>query len=113
MPSCNTYHLTWVSLTLDEAYLLTTAPLDIDSGIAPLGPPVPTQPPLLGSGVAPLSHCPWPRVWGSSSQPFLRHHSLALLATAPDLGRGVTPLGHSCAITAWHSQSLPLTLDVG
>ena len=53
MPSCNTYHLTWVSLTLDEAYLLTTAPLDIESGIAPLGPPVPVQPPLLGRGVSP------------------------------------------------------------
>ena len=26
MPSCNTYHLTWVSLTLDVGYLFTTAP---------------------------------------------------------------------------------------
>ena len=26
MPSCNTYHLTWVSLTLDVGYLLTAAP---------------------------------------------------------------------------------------
>ena len=25
MPSCNTYHLTWVSLTLDVGYLFTTA----------------------------------------------------------------------------------------
>ena len=25
MLSCNTYHLTWVSLTLDEGYLLTAA----------------------------------------------------------------------------------------
>ena len=25
MPSCNTYHLTWISLTLDEGYLLTAA----------------------------------------------------------------------------------------
>ena len=24
MPSCNAYHLTWVSLTLDEGYLLTS-----------------------------------------------------------------------------------------
>ena len=26
MPSCNTYHLTWVSLTLDVGYLFTAAP---------------------------------------------------------------------------------------
>ena len=26
MPSCNTYHLTWVSLTLGEGYLFTAAP---------------------------------------------------------------------------------------
>ena len=26
LPSCNTYHLTWVFLTLDEGYLLTAAP---------------------------------------------------------------------------------------
>ena len=35
-------------LTLDEGYLLTTAPPDLERGIAPLGPPVPAQPPLLG-----------------------------------------------------------------
>ena len=50
MPSCNTYHLTWASLTLDEGYLLTAAPPDLEHGVAPLGPPVPTQPPLLGHG---------------------------------------------------------------
>ena len=37
-------------LTLDEGYLLTTTLSDLESGIAPLGPPVPTQPPLLGLG---------------------------------------------------------------
>ena len=26
---------------------------DLERGVAPLGPPVPTQPPLLGCGVAP------------------------------------------------------------
>ena len=77
MPSCNTYHLTWVSLTLDvgvslhgcsskaqpllltldEQYLLTTAPLDLECGVAPLGPPVPMHPLLLGHGVAPLRYC--------------------------------------------------------
>ena len=42
-------------LTLDEGYLLTAAPPDLERGVAPLGPPVPVQPPLLGCGVAPLS----------------------------------------------------------
>ena len=41
-------------LTLDEGYLLTTALPDLEHGVAPLGPPAPTQPPLLGCGVAPL-----------------------------------------------------------
>ena len=53
MPSCNTYRLTWVSLildvgissqlllTLDEGYLLSTSPPDLERGIAPLGPPEP------------------------------------------------------------------------
>ena len=70
----NTYRLTWVSLTLnvgvslhgcsskaqsllltlDEGYLLTAAPPDLERGVAPLGPPRPTQPLLLGRGVAPL-----------------------------------------------------------
>ena len=53
MPSCNTYRLTWVSLTLDEGYLLTATPPDLERGVAPLGPPVPTQPPLLGRWIAP------------------------------------------------------------
>ena len=41
-------------LTLDEGYLLTIAPSDLERGVAPLGPPAPVQPPLLGRGVAPL-----------------------------------------------------------
>ena len=60
MPSCNTYRLTWVSylghgvslhgcsskaqlllLTLDEGYLLTATPPDLERGVAPLGPPAP------------------------------------------------------------------------
>ena len=55
MPSCNTYHLTWVSLTLDEGYLLTAAPPDLECGVAPFGPPAPAQQLLLGGGVAPRS----------------------------------------------------------
>ena len=55
-------------LTLDEVYLLTTAFPDLQRGMAPLGPPVPMEPPLLGRGVAPL-------------------------AAAPDLGCEITPFG--------------------
>ena len=40
-------------LTLDEGYLLTAAPPDLEPGVAPLGPPAPMQPLLLGCGVAP------------------------------------------------------------
>ena len=56
-------------LTLDEVYLLTATPSDLERGIAPLGPPAPEQPPLLGGGIAPPSCHPWPRVWAMSSQP--------------------------------------------
>ena len=43
-------------LTLDKRYLLTAALPDVQHGIAPLGPPEPAQPPLLGCGFAPPSH---------------------------------------------------------
>ena len=39
-------------LTLDEGYVLTTDPLDLERGVAPLTPPPPAQPPHLGYGVA-------------------------------------------------------------
>ena len=35
-------------LTLEEGYLLMAAPPDLERGVAPLGPPASTQPPLLG-----------------------------------------------------------------
>ena len=60
----------WLLLTLDEGYLLTTTPPDLECEIAPLGPPAPTQPLLLGLG-------------------------LLLLAAPHGLGRGVAPLGRS------------------
>ena len=90
MPSCNTYHLTWASLTLgvgylfmavpakrsgcsskaklllltlDEGYLLIATPPDHERGVAPLSPLVPTQPLLLGHGVA-----------GILSAAFSQHH---------------------------------------
>ena len=61
-------------LTLDEGYILTATLPDLKRGIAPLGPPVPMEPwllgrgavplaaaPGLGRGVAPPTHCPWPQ----------------------------------------------------
>ena len=45
-------------LTLDKGYLLTATPPDLECGVAPLGPPVPEQPLLLGRGVAPLGCLP-------------------------------------------------------
>ena len=39
-------------LNLDEGYLLTAAPPDLECGVAPLLPPSPVQPLLLGPGVA-------------------------------------------------------------
>ena len=48
-------------LTLDEGYLLTATPPDLECGVAPLGPPAPMQPPPLGGGVAPLGRLPWPQ----------------------------------------------------
>ena len=67
-------------LTLNEGYLLTTAIPDLQGGIAPLGPPMPVQPLLLGfllpaTGpglrlrVAPQGHRPWPWARGDFSQP--------------------------------------------
>ena len=46
-------------LTLDEGYLLTAALPELQHGIAPLGPPAPSQPPLLGRGVGPPGRHPW------------------------------------------------------
>ena len=79
-------------LTLDECYLLITAPPDLERGIAPLGPPMPAQPLLLGCGVASLNHQPWPQAWVSSFRLLLSCHSLALSATTPDLRCGVVHL---------------------
>ena len=88
MPSRNIYHLTWVSLTLGMGYLFMAAPEkcsccslpwtgyvltaalpDLQCGMAPLGPPAPTQPRLLGCGVGPPGHRPWPRTCDCSSPP--------------------------------------------
>ena len=73
-------------------YLEQVAPPDLEHGVAPLKPLVPTQLPLLGCGVAPLGRHPWPWTWASSSQQLLSRRGLALLVAAPDLGCGVAPL---------------------
>ena len=102
-------------LTLDEGYLLTAALPDLQREIAPLGPPEPGQPPLLGRGVVPPVCHPWLWALGSSSRlpPLASGAGWLLLAATPDLGRGVAPLSHSCAVAAWHSLLLPLTSDAG
>ena len=92
-------------LTLDQGYLLTAAVHDLQRGIAPLGPPVPAQPPLLGcpsqlpalaSGMGGSSQLP-PLASGSGW--LLKVTALAsgtrwLLLAATDLGRGVAPPSH-------------------
>ena len=88
-------------LTLNEGYLLTAALPDLQRGMAPLGPPVPVQPPLLGHGVVPPDCCPWSR------------HRVGPPGRRPDLRWEVAPLGRSCAVAAWHSWPLPLTSDAG
>ena len=111
-------------LTLDEGYLLTAALPDLQRGIAPLGPPAPVQPRLLGRGVGPPGHRPWPPAWGCSSWlPALASgmgacgssscppplasglgRGLSPLITTPDLGHGVAPL--ACAMV--RPSQLPL-----
>ena len=66
-------------LTLEERYLFTAAPPDLDRGVAPLG------------------RRPWPRTWGCSSGPLLPCRSLALSVATPNLGWGVAPHGHASA----------------
>ena len=67
-------------LTLDKWYLLAPTVLDLQRGIAPLGPPLPAQPPPLGlllPAAGPGLGCRW-----------------LLPAAVPDLGLGVAPQGH-------------------
>ena len=88
-------------LTLDEGYLLTPAVPDLQCGMAPLGPPVPAQPPLL-------------RLLLLAASPGLGHGWL-LPAAASGLGRSVAPPGcHPWPRTQGGSFWLPpLTLDAG
>ena len=83
--------------TLDEGYLHTTAPPDLERGIAPLGPPAPVQPPLLGRGVARLGlECksrksrntwsnrqiwPWNTEWSRVKTEFCQENALVIANT--------------------------------
>ena len=66
-------------LTLDEGYLLAATIPDLQRGIGPLGPPVPSHPPILGRGVS-LHGC------SSKAQPLLLtlDEGYLLTATLPD-----------------------------
>ena len=52
--------------TAATPYLGRVAPPDLERRVAPLSPPAPIQPPILGRGVAPLVRSPWPWTWNSS-----------------------------------------------
>ena len=91
--------------------LLTATLPDLHFGIAPLGPPVPRQPRLLGCGVGPPGHHPWPRSCGCSSLP---------LPLASGLGAWGSSSRPSCTHTAtapwmwgWSSWPPPLASGVG
>ena len=113
-------------LTLDEGYLLTAALPDLQHGMAPLGPPAPTQPLVLVCGVAPPRRRSWPRVpplvSGAASDlghgvaprplPLASGMGWLLPAAAPGLRCGVTLLG-CCPSGMGSSPLLPMTSDVG
>ena len=101
-------------LTLDKGYLLTAAVPDLQCGIAPLGPPVPAQPPLLrlllpatgpGLGLGVLLRVTAQGRGGFSRPPLTSDVGCLLPATTglgcwvappsrrPDLGRGVSSPG--------------------
>ena len=82
-------------LTLDKGYLFTATPPDLERGIAPLGPPAPAQPPLLGREVAPPGRWPWPWAPGGSSQlpPLASGSGWLLKVTTPGLGHEVAAPG--------------------
>ena len=87
MPSRNTYHLTWVSLTLDVGYVFTAAPAKRSHCSLPWTRGISSPPPLLTLNVEWLLSallCPC-----SCRSLDL---GLLLLAAAPDLWHGVAPL---------------------
>ena len=69
-------------LTLDEGYLLTATILDLQPGIAPLGPPVPARPPLPGLLLPAELAAAGPGLW----------RAWLLPAATPGLGHGLVSL---------------------
>ena len=80
-------------LTLDEGYLLTAAIPDLQHGIAPLGPPVPAQPPLLGL-LLPAAGPGLGRVWLLPAAALASGSGWLLRVTAPGLRCEVASPGH-------------------
>ena len=89
MLSHNTYHLTWVSLTLDLGHLFMAAQAKCShcslashsswpwTGVAPLRPPAPLKLQLLGCGVSPLGHsCAW---YAAAQLPATQHRIYIIL----------------------------------
>ena len=73
MPCCNTYHLTWVSLTLGLGYLFMAAPAKHSRCALPWTRGISLPPPFLTFNVGyssrlscartPPGPRPWPRAW--------------------------------------------------
>ena len=119
MPSCNTYYLTWVSLTLAWGYLFTAAPAKHSRCSLPWTRGISLLPPFL------------PSTWDSSTRPSCAVQppllGLILLAAgaglgcgwllpaaAPGLGLRVAPQGHRPWPRAQGGFSQPpLTSDTG
>ena len=85
MPSCNTYHLTWICLTLGVVYLFSAAPAKHSLCSLPwmrcISLRHPSWPSTCDSSsrpscahtatapwVAPPGHHPWPQAWGGFSR---------------------------------------------
>ena len=84
-------------LTLDEGYLLTAALPDLQCGIAPLGPPAPVQPLLLGCGVGPPGHRPWTHVH-QSVMPSSHHILCRPLLLLPQIPPSITVLSNESTL---------------
>ena len=79
-------------LTLDEGYLLTTTLPEVQCGIAPLGPPAPAQPLLLGCGVAPLGCSCTVAAWHSRLRYVLWSQPPALTSGGQSIGASASAL---------------------
>ena len=82
MPSCNTYCLTWVSLTLDVGSLHgCSSKVQPQLFTLDVGYLLTTSAPDLGHGIFPPSHCHSPWSWNISSQ-LLLHCTVATPITS-------------------------------